>query len=60
MCDVTQDFINRVEEASGGRITFDFFPGEMLGGYPEQNAAVTKGTQDVAYTYPQIADDERW
>lgn len=47
--DAVVDFVNRVEEKSGGSIKFNIFPGAQLGGDRDMLEAIQAGTLDMGY-----------
>jgi len=50
--ELANDWINRVQEASNGRIQITHYPGSLLGDYTAQAEAVASGAQEIAFTYP--------
>jgi len=57
---VSKRFIEKVEEASNGRISIKYYPGELLGDYIVQQEAVQSGSIDIAFTYPITKTNPKW
>lgn len=49
---LTEDWINRVQTASNGRIKITHYPGSLLGDYVSQSEAVALGAQELALAWP--------
>ncbi|MFC5751908.1 TRAP transporter substrate-binding protein DctP [Actinomadura rugatobispora] len=54
---LSQRFMQNVEKASGGRIEFDYFPGEQLGKAADLIDVVKGGVADIGYMAPQYASE---
>ena len=54
---LSQRFMRNVEKASGGRIRFDYFPGEQLGKAADLIDLVKGGVADIGYMAPQYASE---
>ena len=52
-----QRWMQNVEKASGGRIRFDYFPGEQLGKAADLIDVVNGGVADIGYMAPQYASE---
>lgn len=50
--ELVEDWINRIQDASNGRIIITHYPGELLGGYVVQAEAVARGAQEITLTWP--------
>jgi TRAP-type C4-dicarboxylate transport system substrate-binding protein len=54
---LSQRWMQNVEKASGGRIRFDYFPGEQLGKAADLIDVVKGGVADIGYMAPQYASE---
>ena len=54
------DWIDRIEEASDGRMQVEFYAGDLLGDYTVQSQNVSVGKQDFFYSSPSSVNSERW
>lgn len=50
--DLTEDWINRVQTATNGRIKIKHYPGNLLGDYTSQSEAVATGAQELTIAWP--------
>lgn len=50
--DLVEDWINRVQTATNGRIKIKHYPGSLLGDYTSQAEAVASGAQEIAIVWP--------
>lgn len=55
---VSQKYMANVEKASGGRIKFEYFPGEQLGKAADILDLVEGGMADIGYVGPQYASEQ--
>ena len=55
-----QDYGDRITALSNGRITFDIFPGGLLGDANVIRGQVSLGTVDMSIVAPSTADNPKW
>ncbi|MFK4446063.1 TRAP-type C4-dicarboxylate transport system substrate-binding protein [Caballeronia udeis] len=55
---VTKPFMDQVQKESGGRISFQYFPGEQLGKARDLLMLTQSGVADVGYISPDYASDK--
>lgn len=55
---VTQPFMDAVEKESGGKVSFQFFPGEQLGKAKDLLSLTQAGMADIGYVVPAYASDK--
>ena len=55
-----EDFMARVDKASGGRIKLTHYPGTLLGDYTVQQEAIASGAQEMAFLWPSTKMSPKW
>ena len=55
-----EDFIDRVDQKSDGRIELTHYPGTLLGDYTAQQEAIAAGSQEMAFLWPSTKMNPKW